>query len=189
MTTEKSNENSIVVVPETGSMEIQRGPDVGTMLAQLVQRIGPDATGEMVAALEKLCDLQIKMDPITAAKNFACAKAKLQAELQSIPATGIAKVRMKQGGVVTYKFPPLDQIGSTVKPICERHGFSYSFEYDVKPIDGLMMATTTFILLHRDGHSERTNFVCQMDEGNELMRSHSQKPSGTPTPSMRRAMI
>jgi len=155
------------------------------MLSQLVQRIGPDATGEMVAALEKLCDLQIKMDAITARKNFARAKTQLQAELHSIPALG----EMKEGGFIKYRYPTLDQIGRAVKPICEKYGFSYSFEYDVKPVDGRVMVTTTFILLHQDGHSERTNFVSEMDEGNKLMRSNTQKSGATQTASMRRAMI
>jgi hypothetical protein len=159
--------------------------DVGTALVNLVNRIGPDATTEMVAALEKMCELQIKMDAITAQKNFARDKAALQAELSSIPALG----EMKEGGFVKYRFPTLDQIGAAVKPICERYGFSYSFEYDAKEVGGRMMVTTTFILLHRDGHSERTNFVCEMAEGNKLMREGFQRSGATQTASMRRAMI
>jgi hypothetical protein len=159
--------------------------DIGTALMKLVDRIGPDATTEMVAALEKMCDLRIKMDAITAQKNFARDKAAMQAELSSIPALG----EMKEGGFVKYRFPTLDQIGAAVKPICERYGFSYSFEYDAKEIGGRMMVTTTFILLHKDGHSECTNFVCEMAEGNKLMREGFQKSGATQTASMRRAMI
>ena len=170
---------------EVVTSEVAAPADVGTALINLVNRIGPDSTTAMVEALEKMCELQIKMDAITAQKNFARAKAALQAELHSIPALG----EMKQGGFVKYRYPTLDQIGREVKPICERHGFSYSFEYDVQPVNTKMMVTTTFILLHQDGHSERTNFVCEMDQGNALMQSNSQKSGATQTASMRRAMI
>jgi hypothetical protein len=170
--------------------EVAAPADVGTALINLVNRIGPDSTTAMVEALEKMCELQIKMDAITAQKNFARAKARMQAELQSIPATHEALIKTKQGGTVTYRYPTLDQIGRVIKPVCEKHGFSYSFEYDVKPIDGKVMVTTTFILLHQDGHSEACGcFICQMDEGNELMRNNTQKSGGTQTYSMRRAMI
>lgn len=167
---------------ETG--EVATTADIGTALINLVDRIGPDATTEMVAALEKMCELQIKMDAITAQKNFAQDKASLQAELQSIPAFG----QMKEGGFVT-RWPKLDDIGRIVKPICEQHGFSYSFEYAVEEKGSRMMVTTTFVLLHKDGHSERTNFVCEMAEGNKLMREGFQKSGATQTASMRRAMI
>lgn len=184
MPTDKNNlpttQDQELAVSETAAPS-----DVGTLLSQLVQRIGPDATIEMVAALEKLADLQIKMDAITARKNFAAAKAELQAELHSIPALGA----MKEGAFVKYRYPKLDHIGKAVKPICEKYGFSYSFEYDVKPVDNRVMVTTTFILLHKDGHSECTNFVSEMDEGNKLMRSNTQKSGATQTASMRRAMI
>lgn len=179
------DKNNLPATQGVVTQDIAAPTDVGTMLSQLVQRIGPDATTEMVTALEKLCDLQIKMDEITAAKNFARARTELQADIHSIPALG----EMKEGGFVKYRYPTLDQIGRVVKPICEKYGFSYSFEYDVKPADGRVMVTTTFILLHEDGHSERTKFVSEMDEGNKMMRSNTQKSGATQTASMRRAMI
>lgn len=180
-----SEKNDLPVVQDTSTMEMATTSDVGTALINLVNRIGPDSTTAMVEALEKMCDLQIKMDAITAQKNFAAAKARLQAELHSIESLG----EMKEGGKVIYKFPTLDQIGRAVKPICDKHGFSFSFEYDVQPVGNKVMATTTFILLHQDGHSERTNFVCEMAEGNKMMREGFQKSGATQTASMRRAMI
>lgn len=165
--------------------EVVAPANPSTMLSILVNKIGPDSTTEMVAALEKLCDLQIKMDAITAQKNFAAAKARMQSELQSVSAFG----EMVEGGKVLYKYPKLDQIAIAVKPICERHGFSYSFEYDIQSTDGKMIATTTFVLLHKDGHSERVNFVCEVCGGNKLMREGYQKSGATQTASMRRAMI
>jgi hypothetical protein len=179
------NDKILPVIHESERSELAAPADVGTALINLVNRIGPDSTTAMVEALEKMCELQIKMDAITAQKNFAAAKARMQAELTSVPALG----EMKEGGTVLYKHPKLDQIAQVVKPICERHGFSYSFEYDVKSVGERMMATTTFVLLHQDGHSERANFVCEMCEGNKLMREGYQKSGATQTASMRRAMI
>ena len=183
-----NNNKNLPAKVETG--EVATTADIGTALINLVDRIGPDATTEMVAALEKMCELQIKMDAITAQKNFARAKAALQAELNTLPALG----EMKQGGFVKYRYPKLYQIDEAVRPICQRHGFSYSYDYDLASIDGRLVATTTFILLHNDGHSEKTKFVCEVTKGAEtdnrsLIREGSQKSGATQTASMRRAMI
>lgn len=168
-------------------IEFTDSKDIGTALIQLVSRIDKDSGEAMVSALERMCDLQIKMDAVTAKKTFAAAKARLQAELNSIPAIG----KMEQGGFVKYKYPTLDQIGVAVKPICESHDFSYSFENDIVEIGGKSYIKTTFVLLHKDGHKELTPFFCEPDDfkNNKLVQSSTQAAGYIQTASMRRAMI
>lgn len=113
-------------------------------LIQIVQRqdIDPDR-------LEKFLDLQIKMENRQAERAFNEALALFQGECPIIRRTKKTDFTSKSGNQTKYDYSPLDEIVHVVKPILNKHGFSYSF--NVKENEKSSTLITT--IRHKDGHS------------------------------------
>jgi hypothetical protein len=110
--------------------------------------------------LERLMELKERHDRHNAEKAFYQALSNFQAELPKFEKKSAVGYEAKNGGTkVSYKFASLDYIIETIKPICQKHGFSYRFENSQK--DGLIYITC--IIAHSEGHKEKTSMSAAAD--------------------------
>jgi len=147
---------ALVKQAQAGQMAETNGENpIGGILHEL---IGRGVTEDNAAALEKVCDLYVKMDAVQAKKAFAAAKAALQAELPVVAATRV--IPDKQGNVRSV-FAAYEDIMEQVKPYLVRHGFSVSFTMHAS--DNRMEAVCT--LTHAAGHCESNSFSVRIGSG------------------------
>jgi hypothetical protein len=102
------------------------------------------------AALEKLVDLQMRVMAIDAKAKFDAAKNAFQAECPVIGANRSADIPKGP----KYNYADLEKITTTIRPLLERHGFSYSFSQ--KHCGDIIEVTCH--LRHEAGHEEQTTF-------------------------------
>lgn len=113
-----------------------------SMLA-MIERAARDPNVD-IDKLERLMGMSERLTAQRASAAFAAAFAAMQDELPSIAERG------KGHGTVTYAL--WEDINDAIKPVLARHGFGLRFEVG-RAGDRL---TVTGVLMHREGHSERT---------------------------------
>ncbi|HUW59245.1 MAG TPA: ERF family protein, partial [Planctomycetota bacterium] len=113
-------------------------------------------TGLGAETIERLAALAWKQQDRDAAKEFAEALAAFQDECPNIRKAANAKIVTKSGGSYGFNYAKLEQIHPIVKPICSKHGLSYS--WDSKVEQGMLTVTCT--LRHVNGHRESASFSC-----------------------------
>src|SRR5437016_1243344 len=84
-----------------------------------------ELTAEKVTITERLIDMKLKVDAIEAEKAFAKAFNELLADMPQIEAT---KAVPNNDGSVRYRFTPIEEIDTQLRPVALRHGFSFWFE-------------------------------------------------------------
>ena len=109
-----------------------------------------------VAVIEKLVDLQDRMQRRSAELEFAEALAAFQDECPAIPRSSKAEIIMKSGGKFGYIYADFEQIVETARPHLRKHGLSFSFD---SRVDDKGMLTATGTLRHVNGHSIASNFT------------------------------
>lgn len=111
-----------------------------------------------VAKLKDLLDLQERLLADQRRTSFMAAMAELQAELPQITKAGTIQDR---DGAVRNKYAKLEDIDVAIRPLCAKHGFSFSV--DSEPVQGGVSFTCR--MAHRDGHSETRRLVLPLDQG------------------------
>lgn len=154
--------------------------DQDNPVAPILQAIlNKGVTSDSAAALEKICDLYMKMDRVKAERAFDFAFVKLQAALPSVIAT---KVVPNNDGTERFVFAPYEEIWAVVGPILTEYSFSVS--YDMKPMADRLCATC---ILSHGGHSRRTDFVVRSGKG-PPGTNEAQADSSSYSLAMRRAL-
>jgi len=127
----------------------------GELMQAMVAR---GVTAENVAAFTELVKLSEHMEDRGAAREFAQAFVKLQAEMPKVNAT---KVVPNNDGSPRYKFAPFEDIMRQVAPHLQANGFTVSFS---NRYDGNRLIETC-TLRHVSGHSEKNDFAVRIGSG------------------------
>lgn len=147
------------IVPAEGAAALATRADDGNPIAETLRAIVEKGiTAENAATLEKVCDLYMKMDAVGARKQYAAAKAALQAELPSVLAT---EAIPSKDGTIRSTFAPYEEIMAQVRPFLVAHGFSVSFTMQAD--EKRMKAICT--LTHTGGHAETNEFAVRVGSG------------------------
>ncbi|WP_449411045.1 ERF family protein [Methylobacterium komagatae] len=112
-------------------------------IISMIERAARDPSVD-IDKMERLMAMQERMVAQRAQAAFASAFAQMQMELPSIAERG------KGHGNITYA--TWEDINDAVKPVLAKHGFGLRFEVG-RAGERL---TITGVLMHREGHSERT---------------------------------
>lgn len=153
--------------------------NVGTMLSLAIEKgIDADSLGKLVALQNECLDRQAK-------DEFFAAMAQFHAECPIIGKNRTAKIRSKKGeeSNYSYGYADLAMVAETIRPFCEKHGFSYSFrqKFDKGFVE------TICIVRHAAGHHEETGFTGPSD--NDSGMSAMQKAIAATTSARRLALV
>lgn len=122
--------------------------ETATILA-VISRAAADPSVDM-DKMERLLQMQERMQDRQAAADFAAALADMQDALPSIGERGNAAGR--------YTYALWEDINAAIKPILKQYGFALSFRTDFT--DGIAV---TGVLSHRSGHREETTIKLPAD--------------------------
>lgn len=153
------------------------GVSIGALLHLAVER------GMAAGELAQLVALHERMTDREAANEFNRALAAFRAECPKIQQNRTAKITTGGGGGYSFTYAELDEITRIVDPILTKHGFSYRWDSDTDEKNKL---TSTFILKHINGHSERTTFKLPTDNASGM--SPQQKIGAADSFAKRKAM-
>lgn len=127
---------------------------------QMMQQIlaGPDVK-DKVDAFAKLCDLRVQEEKRDAEKEFNRAFVELQQEIPTIKA--MKPVPDKYGNV-KFMVADFNDIDDQARPICLKHGFTYSFS-EGPFLQGKVTKVCT--LFHVAGHSRSNSYSVRIGSG------------------------
>lgn len=149
--TDKSTE--LPLQPETALAVVE--PSVGQMLATFIDK---GITSENVDAFAKLIELRERMDARDAERQFAAAFVRVQEDMPAIEA--VRPIPDKYGNI-KYYYAPLEEIMPKVKPVLLKHGFTMSFNSEIKE-DRVILTCT---LAHRGGHTKQNISMAKIGSG------------------------
>lgn len=138
--------------------------------------------GTPVAELGKLIDLHERLEARQAAKDFADAMAKFQAECPSIKKSSKANIVTSGGGQYAYTYAELDEIARTINPILAKHGLSYTWDTNADD----KMLTVICTVRHINGHSISSSFVLPVESKSAM--SAQQKYGAAQTFAQRKSL-
>ena len=138
--------------------------------------------GTPVAELSKLIDLHERLEARQAAKDFADAMAKFQAECPSIKKSSSANITTNGGGQFAYTYAELDEIARTINPILAKHGLSYT--WDTSADDKMLTVICT--VRHINGHSISSSFILPVSSKSAM--SEQQKYGAAQTFAQRKSL-
>lgn len=176
-------------MPKTDKIEEDPGQDLmaanggalfGKLLTKAVDKLDGEGAESVVAVIERLVDLKMKVDKQEAEKEFNRALSEFQNECPQIKKTSSSKKGATQGGSsFSYMYAELDEIQKTVKPLLYPRGFSFTWDTKTafngeKPVLGCICR-----LSHKNGHFRESHFEIPVssDVGsmNEIQRHASVK--------------
>ena len=178
----KSNSEAVAV---RASAEIVAAPETGDMPPQILAlyQQALDRGTEGVGALEKLMELQDRMQRRRAEMEFSLALGEFQSACPAVQKSSTAKIVTGSGGGYSFTYADLEEIISTVRPHLTAHGFSFTFD---SKTDGKLL-TCTCTLHHAHGHSMASSFTLPTD--NKSGASEQQKVGGALTYAKRQCLI
>jgi hypothetical protein len=109
--------------------------------------------------MERLLAMAERMETRDAEKQFAAAFVELQT---AIPTIQGARPIPDKSGNVKFRYANFDDIDAIVKPLCLKHGFTYSF-HEGAIVEGRV--TVIMTLTHRGGHSRQIPYSCRIGNG------------------------
>lgn len=151
----KPEKQLIIAESESALAVTASEPSTGQMLQLFIEK---GITPDNVTAFEKLIALRERQEDREAERQFAAAFIALQSEIPEIHAT--TGVPDKQGNMKFF-FAPYEQIMDAVRPLLLKHGFSVTFNCDIKDDRVTQICT----LMHRGGHSRANNFSARIGSG------------------------
>jgi hypothetical protein len=159
------------------------GTEPGGEVAQLIAL----AINKYVAVevLERLFDLQVRVERRDARSAFFAAVAAFQEECPEIVKDKRAEVLTRKGSTYYYSYAPLDTIARTIRPILKRHRLSYSWTTEKTDNPGVL--DVVCILRHKDGHEERATFPTPIDTAAAM--SGAQKNGAALTYGRRQSLV
>ena len=135
-------------------VEREQAADVSPMFA-MIERAARDPAVD-IDKLERLMQMKVNADALSARAAYDAAMADLQPALPSIGERGAAKV----DGKTRYTYALWEDINTAIKPVLMAHGFALTFRTNTT--NGI---TVTGVLSHRAGHREETTITMPADPG------------------------
>lgn len=151
------------------------------VMALYQQALAQGAAG--VGALEKLIDLQERIQRRSAELEFSRALAEFQTACPAIEKSSSAKIATKSGGSYQFTYADLEEIISTVRPHLAAHGFSFTFDSEAN--GQLLKCVVT--LRHAHGHSMTSS--CAVPTTSASGASDQQKIGAAMTYAKRQCLI
>lgn len=136
-----------------------------------------------VGALEKLIDLQERIQRRSAELEFSRALAEFQTACPAIQKSSTAKIASRTGAGYSFTYADLEEIIGTVRPILSAHGFSFTFDSDT---DGKMLKCVC-TLRHSHGHSMTSSFKLPTESASGA--TEQQKVGGALTYAKRQCLV
>lgn len=121
--------------------------------------------GVPVETMERLLAMRRELRAEQAKEEFDKAMAAFQAECPPIKKT---KAVYTNSGAVAYKFAPIDSIVTQVKPLIQKHGFSYSSNMEILS-NGTTQIKVLLKVTHAAGHSETTEMTVPLGGKTNIM--------------------
>lgn len=173
-----SDGNAIARTDSNGHVDMSR------LFEATIEKLSGPGAEQAVAVMERLVDLQLKVNEKDAERAFNQAFAMMQAKLPAIAKT--KRVLTRDGGLM-YTYAPLDQIDKAITPHLQAHGFAKFFT-DVDPKRDPKNVRTRCTLTHIDGHSIYAEAEAPPDNKNTTV-SDMHKSGGASTFTARYALI
>lgn len=146
-------ENKIKEDPGQDLMAANGGALFGKLLSKAVDKLDGEGAESVVAVIERLVDLKMKVDKQEAEKEFNRSLAEFQNECPQIKKTSCSKKGVTQaGGSFGYMYAPLDVVEKTIRPHLQPRGFSYYWDGKTTLEEGKFLREEICYLLHRNGH-------------------------------------
>lgn len=139
------------------------------------------ATKAPIDVLERLLAMRTQLKAEVAKEAFDAAMADFQGECPVIERR--KEGGKTKGGEVAYMYAPLEHILPVVRPLLQKHGFSYTFKTETKPA-----VRVTCIVKHKMGHSEESTMESPLGTKTPVM-SDSQVTAAAVTFNKRYAFI
>ena len=118
-----------------------------------------------VETLQQLLSMRKELKAEWAKGEYDRAMRDFQGECPTIEKTKSVPTR---SGAVAYKYAPIDSIINQVKPILQKHGFSYSSNMEFIE-NGTIKVKVTIKITHSVGHSEITEMTVPLGNKTEIM--------------------
>lgn len=138
------------------------------------QGVDPDA-------LEKLVNLQERMNKTRAEKAFNAALVRFKDLCPAIKKNKTANIKMESGGSYAFTYAEIDQIAMVADPFLQECGFSYMWNQTATQNS----VTETCTLMHEEGHQRESSFTVPTE--NKSGATPQQKFGGASTFAQRRA--
>ena len=135
-------------------------PSIYDLIAAVVQ--AGNFTPESAAVIEKLAPVMVAERKWNAEQEFARDFIALQLEIPQIKATKPIMASEAKGGGLRFKVAQFEDIDAQAKPICLRHGFTYSFK-EGPANQGRISKICT--ITHKGGHSREHPFSVRIGSG------------------------
>lgn len=141
----------------------QSGVDIESLFRYAIEK------GGGVDAMNTLMAVRRELNAEKAKRLFDDAMAAFQAECPVITKTkGVSTT----SGELAYKYTPFEEIIAAVKPLLQKHGFSYSLDTDTTSQDGWVIATCK--VTHKGneevgGHCETSRSKFPLGGGTRMM--------------------
>lgn len=150
-----------IVIQQPGEVALpQAAPSAGDMLHAILSAIkSGEVTAEKVAAMDGAMKLCERMQERESAKQFAEAFVELMREMPTVKAT---KIIPSRDGTARSSFAPFEEIDNQSRPLCLRHGFTYSFSEG--PFNQGRI-TKICTLTHVGGHSRQNPYTVRIGQG------------------------
>jgi hypothetical protein len=130
------------------------------------QEVAPVNIGEMMRdavrggqPIKELAEVFIKMQDRDAERQFNTAFVELQREIPKVKAV---KSVPNNDGTPRYSFAPFEEIDDQARPVCLRHGFTYTFG-EGQDTPGKVVKLCT--LAHVGGHSRTNSYSVRIGKG------------------------
>jgi len=148
-----TTDNTVPAVIANESLPVATaGTRTANIMALMQQGIERGMTPE---ALGQLANLYERFAAKDAEAQFLEAKRAFQSECPVIGKNRNVDVKTKEGKQgAKYRFADLEKIVHTIRPLLDKHGFSYDF---AQAYEGNIVTVTCF-LRHKAGHVEATKF-------------------------------
>lgn len=157
----KNNELQ-VVTPTSQAVARTANPFSGVDINALLEKAVDSKAA--VEVLERLQVMRRELKAEHAQEAFDNAMSAFQAEC---PVIRKNKSVNDTGGKRLYDYAPMEQIISEVKPLLQKHGFSYTLDTDVESKDGWVIAQC--IVTHQEGHKQKSEAKFPLGAGTRAM--------------------
>lgn len=139
----------------------QTMPPITVDISQLLDKAVDAKSG--VEVLQALQQMRREMKAEQAKEEFDRAFAAFQSECPPI----VKSKGVSISGATAYKYAPFEDIVAVIKPLLQKHGFSYTLDTDVASADRWVIAKCR--INHAGGHSTESVAKFPLGDGNKLM--------------------
>jgi len=167
--------------PEEKIMTVEDGNlSVFQLIHTAIGKLDGEGSEAVVSAIERLVELEDRVDRRNSEKEFYRELADFQAECPQIKKTSSSKKSAtKEGGKFGYNYAELDEIQKTIKPLLYKRGFSFSWDTETVFENNNPIINCTCYLRHRNGHLTKASFSVPINRDvgsmNEVQRHSAVK--------------